>query len=225
MSTLHHLTPLAEQVAKHLPGNWVVKPTHENNPEDRYPPSCPCLSREDGVRLCLEQDHKGKLNISHFRPFNSGPGPAFVEVYSDVNPGEKVSATAILVSASKSAEQIAKDIIRRLLPDAERVTKLVLEKLSRNKQEEADRLDILHKLAEASGAKVKYFQDYDREKGYTPRLHEPHYDLSVPPDTGKWSKGYGSIEVRSSTCIEIKLSSVKPDTALKIAAFLKEVFQ
>lgn len=105
------LAPLAAAIAAELPGQWAIEPN-----SDEYANCNFYLVRADGMKLMVaapSYSHKNKFHIFLSPPRDDGQ---WIGVY--VN-GTKLECPSINVSETKSPVQIARDIERRLLPDAE----------------------------------------------------------------------------------------------------------
>jgi hypothetical protein len=104
-----------KQIASLLPSGFVVA-------EDKI-----SLQRADGMNLWFltRYNTPGKITVKY-----GNTEKCYVTVYENHN---KLDYPSVNVSADKDASKIAKDIVRRLLPDAEKVHKLVLEKVAAEK--------------------------------------------------------------------------------------------
>lgn len=114
----------AKAVASHLAGDWTVRPMpHCTDPSSPF-----LLARADGLTLFFSLrsawNKPDKGLCSYYRP--SGPDNARVSVYEN---GKQLPDPSIHFSVTKTPEQMAKDITRRLIPDAERVHALALRAL------------------------------------------------------------------------------------------------
>ena len=153
------------------------------------------LVREDGLRLFVSMpsySHKNKLQVSLSASRHNGCLP---EVYDN---GKRLSPPSIGVGAMKTPAQIAKDIMRRLLPDAEKYNELAVAVI---KARDAAAL----KQAEVYAAICKAFNE-------TPR-HRDH--------NGYFSGG--SFEVLPGGSASFKLYSVPADKAVAVAKAIFEL--
>lgn len=168
---------------------------------------------KNGLELWLRfggYGNEGKIRIGYCRPRDNAGQP--VSVWSKVAGGGQISDPSIKVSESKNADVIAKDIVRRLLKEAEVVHGLVKERIAADDAYRAKKANLANRLAEVSGAPViKSSHD-----GY------PTIDLyaGLKDETGNLRLGYGNITI-SSDSADFKLSSVPPDLACSIAAVVR----
>jgi hypothetical protein len=119
MNTSAPFSPLtfAASVAQALGSAWSAAPAY---PEPRQD-SPADLTRDDGLRLWISCARNGRVEISLDRPRDaSGSYPS---LWNDAG---KVGDPLITVNVTRSADAVAKDLLRRLLPDAERVHGLAL---------------------------------------------------------------------------------------------------
>lgn len=138
---------VAYAVAQLLPGKWIATVTF---PE--YHNSAMHLTREaDGLQLWLHADNgngQRKYRISLAARMSKGR----VITPAD-HTGRCVSCAVVGVSASKTPEQIAKDITRRLLSEAEDVDKCALATIARQNDARSKMLDTGRAISEALGVK------------------------------------------------------------------------
>ena len=123
MNTSAPFSPLAfaTAVASSLGSNWTVStPAHliEWPGEERAPTY---ITRADGLKLFVSNAYKNRVEISLSRPRDaSGSYPS---LWADAG---KVGDPVVSVNVTRSADAVAKDLARRLIPDAERVHALAL---------------------------------------------------------------------------------------------------
>lgn len=112
-SASYDYASLAQEVIAHLPGTWSIEPT------DRRPDCNFRLLRADGLRLWFSPteryDRKGKGYVSYDRAKDRKNG----WIYAYDADHKELSDPSIKYALTKSPEQVAKDIARRILPDAE----------------------------------------------------------------------------------------------------------
>lgn len=112
----------AQEVAAHLPGKWSILSAWPDDPRSPF-----YLHRADGLTLFLHltdtYQSKGKGHASYQRP--QGAKGERLDLYAP-NGGSRVEDPSIHFALTKTAEQIAKDITRRLLPEAHEVHALAL---------------------------------------------------------------------------------------------------
>jgi hypothetical protein len=110
----------SQEIAAHLPGQWEIAPAWNEDPESPF-----YLIRDDGLQLFLRltdtYQYRGKGSASYSRPKDSRG--RYVSIYDD---GKTVLEPGIGFALTKTPEEIAKDITRRLIPEAERVHALAL---------------------------------------------------------------------------------------------------
>lgn len=164
----------AHAIADALPGDWEAKPQSEEHPESGW-----YLQRADGLRLFLSPP--GCHNRTAFGVSLSGRsrknGPQYVEVYDDK--GQRVCHPSINVGATKEPAQMAKDIDRRLLADAERVHKLIEEKLAGEGEYERLKLEALREFCAA--VKIEMPTDYH---SHAPRFTDYAGKMEFMVNTG-----------------------------------------
>jgi len=118
---------IAFDTASGLGNNWQAVPI-----SDEYKESGFYLKRADGFTLFFSPpsySHKGKFRVAYSRPRHEGK---WFELYERDASGslQKVSDPSANLSETKTADQLAKDIIRRILPEAEKVHTLALERIA-----------------------------------------------------------------------------------------------
>lgn len=110
----------SQEIAAHLFGEWEIAPAWPDDPKSPF-----YLTRDDGLQLFLRLSdtyrEKGKGSASYCRPKDSSG--RYVTIYDN---GKLVMEPVIGFAITKTPQEIAKDIIRRLIPDAERVHVLAL---------------------------------------------------------------------------------------------------
>ncbi len=139
--------PSLVQIVRNLPGIWTIQ-----DEKEEFGVLHAVFVRNDGFKIFVAANHYGfreKIQFSFVRPRDDKGN--YVELYT--NPG-KISDPSIACSLSKTEDKLAQDIIRRLLPDAERVFALAKEKINSFKEAENKRLALLRQMTEAAGAPV-----------------------------------------------------------------------
>ena len=189
---------LLKEIASFLPTDFVVA-------QDKI-----SLQRADGLNLWFHSRYNtpDKITVKYGNSEKS-----YVTVYENHN---KLDYPSINVSADKEASKIAKDIVRRLLPDAEKVHKLVLEKVAAEK-------------AHVDG-KTKTIYDLASFCNTIPNRRHSNQELSgeVSPYEGikQFSNcGYGEFQVNSENSVTLKLESMSKNVAFKVAVALREIFK
>ena len=189
---------LLKEIAALLPSGFVVA-------QDKI-----SLQRADGMNLWFltRYNTPDKITVKYGNTEKS-----YVTVYENHS---KLDYPSINVSADKDVSKIAKDIVRRLLPDAEKVHKLVLEKVAAEK-------------AYVDG-KTKTIYDLASFCNTIPNRRHSNQELSgeVSPYEGikQFSNcGYGEFQVNSENSVSLKLESMSKNVALKVAVALREIFK
>lgn len=186
-----------KEIASLLPTGFVVA-------EDKI-----SLQRADGMNLWfLTRYNPNKITVKYGNSEKS-----YVTVYENHS---KLDYPSINVSADKDVSKIAKDIVRRLLPDAEKVHKLVLQTVAAEK-------------AYVDG-KTKTIYDLASFCNTIPNRRHSNQELSgeVSPYEGikQFSNcGYGEFQVNSENSVTLKLESMSKNVALKVAVALREIFK
>ncbi len=193
-TTINYLA-LANQVAAALPGSWKV--AFQSPEYVGQIISCGPLVRSDGLELYFRggsYGQKGKLDISHVRP--RSPNRAYVDLYEG---NSRVASPEIGVSETKTGEQIAADIVRRLLPEAERVNALALAQIERENDAASRKLALLESVSRAAGLDS------------APKMHnseEPRYSFYVTDRPGKGDREVlASVEVRGSDSVHFTIDT------------------
>jgi len=194
-------------VANFLPGQWVFTPTvYENGISS----DSADLTRTDGLTFHLSINHylsKGKMAISLNPPRHKGQ---FVSLWNDAPATGQTVVPSIKVSETKTCEQIAADIARRLLPDAEtyfaRVSKLIAGYETHENGKEAT----MKEVCALAGVAVPT-DHYSKAT---------RFNVSIG-DFG--ALGYGEIKVESADSISLELRSMSKEHALKVLAMLADM--
>lgn len=162
-----NLATLAPAIAAALPGTWTASAV------EQYPRSegeC-TLTRADGLALYLVAGGYGKagrITVRHSRPRDARG--QWVEVWGDTAKGENpgsIAAPEITVSQTKSAEAIAADIARRLLPDAESVETKARASIARANAYQAGRVALLRAVCEAAGVETPDVGKDERDRAFS----------------------------------------------------------
>jgi hypothetical protein len=217
------LAALLPFIAAMLPGEWNAyrDPHAENNfsGEGRAE-----LVRTDGLTLYAVTggySHKGKIHVAHSRPRSDAVGGGgWVEIYEDrPNPyggtcSEKLAVPSINCADTKTAEQIAADITRRLLPEAEKQERMTREKIAMYEKANNLQLDTLKALCAAIGLSNI---PLDHSRG-GPRFSG--VNLNSKPGTFGSDKGYGDADVHAGK-VDFKLSSIPTAKAVALVEWLR----
>lgn len=200
------LSTLAPLICRALGFNslhhWTARPVSEDRSEPNF-----YLTRADGLTLFLADSRggwaaKGRLFIQHSRPRSNGKWVDLWENTNTVNGAKwgSIAAPEITVADSKTPEQIAADIVRRLLPEAERVDGLARAQITRESNAEAARDETAQAIAAAIGAEAETGHDGK------PRASFHHRGASV--------------RVNGGDSVRVELSSVTKAQALALIAFM-----
>lgn len=125
MNTSAPFSPLAfaTSVASFLGSSWSATMLHagDNAFEVQRNTQPANLCRADGLTLYVSRPIRGRVEIALLRPRDaSGSYPSLW------NGTGKVGDPLVTVSVTRPADAVAKDLARRLIPDAERVRALAL---------------------------------------------------------------------------------------------------
>lgn len=199
------------EVASLLGGFTLTDPTRDDCVQIGY------LTRDsDGLAIRFFFDahgNRGKTNIGGSSgDLNNG---AYVTAYDEKY--QKVTYPSINVSMTKTAEQVVKDIQKRLLPECNRVHALVLKQIAGETLFEVKRDYATKTLAAACGTKP--LTQWRNEQKFT-------YGIDPYVNVEKFKQfGYGEFTVSSGDSINLKLDSMSLPVAIKVAAALREVFK
>lgn len=158
--------------------------------------------------------NEGKVSISLYRPFGrDGRSPT---LYAKDHSGH-IPDPVIRVTDKKVSSQIAKDIVRRLLPDAENVFNLANESIANDNKFLDNKADAIAKLSSAVGAKPeKHYQS-----GELTGKIDPYIGAGIPSFK---RHGYGHFMVSGKDSITLELNSMDLETALEVADALRGIF-
>lgn len=191
------LTTLLHSIAGHLPGKWM---TREIDAERIS------IMRDDNLKLTFLIGRgwakSGKIYVCFSRPRDKQNN--FIEVYEG---NTRLQDPSINVSASKSAEQIAADITRRLLPDAERVFALVNERIHAANTYEFKCNSLMQDLCDIVNGPNFVLSKHE--------IESKQINLG-----GVSAGGYGTAKI-SSDSVSFSLSSIPADKARELVAFLQ----
>lgn len=174
------------------------------------------IRKSDGLELWFRiggYGNVGKAAIHFCRPVGrDGRSPTLWGVGN----GKQIGNPEIGVSDKKSADQIANDIVRRLLPEAEVVFKLANESIADTNKYLDGKVKTTLEIAALCGTEPK-------------RLYNsPDLSFEIDPFTAngvaKFGKcGYGKITISSEDCVNIELTSVGLDVAREIISALNKI--
>ncbi len=174
------------------------------------------VARDDGLTFWIREGgygNEGRIAISFSRP--RGVKGEYITLWEPKNSG-KVSDPRITVANTKSDDQIAKDILRRLVADSEVVFKLAKDRI----------------IAESNfySGKEKTIRLMASLCGTEPERHYQSKELTFEIDPFKGARvpsfkehGYGKIKVSSEDSVTIELTSVGVDTASEIVSAIHKI--
>ena len=191
-------TKIAQNLCTLTDGNWKpVVDQHGNTSIDETRSGLSLWFRIGGY------GNEGKITISYDRPRDSKGG--YVEVYHPMG-GAQIGNPSIRVSASKTPEVIAKDIVRRMLDAAKNVHALVTKQIkdtdnyyNKKRLLALDLADICHAKVNNPDSDMPTINPYESIKGYL----------------GDVRMGYGTVTVGSDYAT-IKLDSIPAELAKKL---------
>lgn len=183
-------------IAAALPGEWAVKPyRYEHFTEETRG----YIVREDGLTIYAvanEYGNRGKVAFRHSRP--TGKDGRFVELWEPGRIGS-IDSPSINCTLTKTGEQMAADIARRLLPEAERIEPLARAKVAEYENAENAQAETLRLLSEATGDK-------------NPHRSSVYF---------KGPNGNGSAEIRGGDCVCVEMRSLTRAQALALVEWIK----
>lgn len=197
-------------IAAALPGQWTAEPQESCANEWRG-----YLTRADGLRLFAvanDYSNRGKVKFSHNRPrYPMGTsGGTYVTLYGEN--GGQVSTPSIRCTLTKTPEQMAADIARRLIADAERVDKLAREQIEQRNNHNRQQMETLRAISAAAG-----FSDIPRDY----HSNEARFSVNLNgPQPSDFSRGFGDANVNAST-VDFKLSSIPAEKAVALVEWLR----
>lgn len=182
----------AQEIAAVFPGKWTAIPQSKEYADCGW-----TLQRADGLALYMNgpsYNHRNSYRFGVSAPRHDGSYVCVDEKANSINCGE-----------TKTAEQMAKDISRRLIPDAELVYAATVAKIGRMK--------------ESANAQVESLLALRKAFGMTPPEKDRH--------TGRFwtnlSFNGGSAEIHDGGNVTFKLYSIEPAKAAKLAAAFKSL--
>lgn len=205
--TLMNLQAIAGALTRITGNDWAV--TKDRNQNEH-------LTREDGLELWLRiggYGNEGKAAIHFSRPVGrDGRSPTLWPKTG----GGTIGNPSINVSLSKPANTVAKDIVRRMLAEAEVVFKLANESIAQTNNHLDGREKAILAIASVAGGE--------------PERHYQSKELTGEVDPYKCAgavsfreKGYGKISVSSADSISLELTSMNFETAEKVVAAVRNI--
>jgi hypothetical protein len=195
------LNTLAAQLAKQLTAKADCSDepwTFTTPEEDSYSVH---IDRADGAKLYMRMEHSVGYDkndrVAIGGSLNIGKNRAFVEVREN---GKRVGTDEITVALSRGPEAIAKEIMRRLLPEYLRVLAVAQAKVKADAEYEAKKVSNLRQLAKSIGKTLAYTDEQlaERSSFYT---------------------DYGTVEASGSTAyLKLNLTIEQAEHILKYLA-------
>ena len=191
-------TKIAQNLCTLTDGNWKpVVDQHGNTSIDETRSGLSLWFRVGGY------GNEGMITVSYSRPRDSKG--SYVEVYHPMG-GGRIASPSIRVSAFKTPEVIAKDIVRRMLDASMNVHALVTKQIkdtdnyyNKKRLLALDLADICHAKVNNPDSDMPTINPYESIKGYL----------------GDVRMGYGTVTVGSDYAT-IKLDSIPAELAKKL---------
>lgn len=143
----YSLAPYVQGLIDSLGSNWDAIPANYEMANCAW-----YLVRKDGLKIHVVPpcySHRESYEFSLSAPFHKNQ---YVQVYGEN--GSKIAYPSIKLSVTKTAEQAAKDITRRLLVESGRVYGLVMAKIAIETKAENKRLQALTHFCAALGCEI-----------------------------------------------------------------------
>ncbi len=191
--------PSSSKIAIYLSRDWRVE-----NEKEEFDIFSGEFIRNDGMKIFFRANHYGfrdKIVFSFSRPRDDKGN--YVELYNEKG---KISDPSITCSLSKTEDKMAQDILRRLLPEAERIFALTNEKIEKLNEVENNRISLLRQMAGA--AQVEMPTD-DRHG------NQPFFFCFGKNQSHKVEINYSSVD--------ISLRNLPPHRAERIIRFLRSM--
>lgn len=184
-----------------LGNDWQAVPI-----SDEYKQSGFYLKRADGLTLFFSPpsySHKNKYRVCYSRPRHEGK---WLELYEkDVNGmSQNICDPSANLSETKTADQLAKDITRRILPEAEKVHALALERIA-NENSAKD-------AQQTSAFRIAVAVNKPLQSKYQGKAGEK--------ETSGHIEGIGTWQAEAGGRVSFSLYSLPIDKAEKLAALL-----
>lgn len=202
-------TAIAAALSAITGSKWSAVKDRNNNDE---------IAREDGLTFWFRvggYGNEGKVCVHFDRPIgHDGRAPTLWMK----SPGTgQISNPSINLSLTKSPEQMAKDIVRRMLKESEEVFKLANESIASTNNYLKGKEKTTFLMASLCGVE--------------PNRHYQSGELTFEVDPFKGAGvakfegfGYGAIKVSSENSVDIELTSVSADVAAEIVSAINKIF-
>lgn len=189
---------ISEAIAAALGEQWEAVPQSEEYPDCGWR----FIRAGDGLTLCSSPpsySHRNAWRFSVSAPRHKG---AYVEAYDGDR--SRMACPGIGCADTKTPEQMAKDITRRLLPDAEKYWNAVVEQIRNMEEGENQQADSIRAVCAAMNKPAA--NDYQTKQ----------------PSAGQSFDG-GTFEVHHGGNVAFKLYSMEIGKAVKLAAAIKAI--
>lgn len=187
---------MAIALAELLPGDWEAIPQSNEYADCNWE-----LKRADGLTLYISHpcySHKDKWMVGLSTPRHEGRS---IDAYDN---NQRVTCQSIGIGVSKTVKQMASDIVRRLLSEAERVNAIFVATIERMKEAKNAQQSSMEAVCAALGIEV------------------PRPGQSGSERLTGWFSG-GTFEVFPGGNVSFSLSSVAPEKAAEIAFALRSI--
>lgn len=208
--TPKQLAPIADElgIATGNPASWEVSHDKFNNAYVTRP--------SDGLAFWFRAGgygNEGRISI-HLNWPHDNKGDAASRWDSK---GEKVQCPAITVANTKTPEQIAKDIVRRILPAAVAANAVARANIAATHKFYDGNVEAIYLMAKTLGGEPdRHYQT----KELTGEI-DPYKCVGIPSFKGA---GYGKVKVSGKDSITLELMSMDNATAVAILTAVREVF-
>lgn len=194
-----------------LPGQWNVNTSknHKNK-----------IVRNDGLTIyfCYGDVFPlygltGRIVIGFSRPHDAKG--QYLTLWADKGTGT-IPDPRITVVDTKTDEQIAKEIVRRLLPDAEKVFALATTAINSHNKFETDKVWAANKIAFHCGT--------EPERHYQTKILTGKVDPYKGAKLAAFQEnGYGGFMISGKNSISLELNGMNIDLAVEIAEALRAI--
>ncbi len=207
MNYLH--TAAVTLLANALPGQWSIDPLYKED--------CNCrawyLKRTDGLTLFYNiSGSKDQSRASYSQPRH--PRYGMFTLYTEG--GRKIEQPAIGFSPDKDVNAVAKDIVRRLLPDAETAHAAAARFMQSTDAAYAAQAASIDAVCTAGGV----------PNPGTGHNGEPRTGTHLNQNTGTYSsRGHADFKVNTGGTVDFDIRSLPREKAVLVAAMLKSIFE
>lgn len=203
-------------IAAALPGEWSFKPyPHEYHTDETRG----SIVRADGLEIYAIANgygNKGKVKFCHHRPEHER---RYLELWEDpANGGGKIASPSINCTLTKSPEQMAADITRRILAECERIDKIARAKIAERDEADNARMATLRAICKAAG-----FADVPRDR----HSKEALFTVDVRGEFDRHAgdslrNGWGDAEIHGGGgSVDFKLHSIPAGKAVALVEWMR----